>query len=300
MKEVSNFRISGHETFALRYAWLPKVVKALDEDPKLFQNEDSAMVTLGVGKNMVCAIKFWGECFGVINQDSASKDYRVTSFGKKILGVGGYDPYLEHPATLWLLHWQLCHSSPSLLAWDFLFNHWPYQELKTDRLVSEIKRYPSYGVEATSANTLESHIDVFFHTYAQRRERKNMSREETLDSPLTELGLIRRYSGDDRTRDTYTFPLEARPELPIKLFCWAVLQFIERKGEGSISSFQELVTGNNSPGRIFRLTEQSVRERMIHLEVFNKGILKSEETASTHVIIRKSSKSATEFLKDIF
>jgi hypothetical protein len=300
MKEVNKFRISGHETFALRYAWLPKAVKNVDEYPNLFQNEDIAMETLGVGKNMVRAIKFWGECFGVINQGSDSRDYRVTPLGKSLLGVGGYDPYLENPATLWLLHWQLCHFSPSLLAWDFLFNHWPYQELKTDRLVSEIKRYPSYGVEATSDNTIESHVDVFLHTYAQRREQKNMSREETLDSPLTELGLIRRYSGDDRTRDTFTFPLEARPELPIKLFCWAVLQFIERKGEGSISSFQEFVTGNNSPGRIFRLTEQSVRERMIQIEGFSKGVLKSEETASTHVIIRKSNKSAADFLKDVF
>jgi hypothetical protein len=300
MKEVSNFRISGHETFALRYAWLPKVVKALDEEPKLFQDEDSAMVTLGVGKNMVRSIKFWGECFSVINQDIVSKDYRVTTFGKNLLGVSGYDPYLEHPATLWLLHWQLCHTTPSLLAWDFLFNHWPYQELKPDRLVSEIKRYPPYGVEAISDNTIESNINVFLHTYAQRREQKNMSWEETLDSPLTELGLIRRYSGDDRTRDTFMFQLEARPELPMKLFCWSVLQFIENKGEGTVSSFQEFVTGNNSPGRIFRLTEQSVRERMLQIEGFSKGVLKSEETASTHVIIRKRNKSAAEFLKDVF
>ncbi|NCQ36429.1 DUF4007 family protein, partial [bacterium] len=40
---------SGHETFPFRYAWLPKAVRATEEDTGIFGRED-AMVRLGVGK----------------------------------------------------------------------------------------------------------------------------------------------------------------------------------------------------------------------------------------------------------
>ncbi len=46
-----------HETFSLRYSWLSKGFQALLEDPGVFASED-ATVTLGVGRNMVHAIRF--------------------------------------------------------------------------------------------------------------------------------------------------------------------------------------------------------------------------------------------------
>ena len=52
------YRISGHESFPCRYTWLPKAVQGLAHDVKLFGDEDQAMVTLGVGKNMVRSIRF--------------------------------------------------------------------------------------------------------------------------------------------------------------------------------------------------------------------------------------------------
>ena len=61
-----SFRYSGHGTFPCRYTWLPKVVRHLLDCPTLFSDEDDAMTRLGVGKNMVRAIKFWAESAGVI------------------------------------------------------------------------------------------------------------------------------------------------------------------------------------------------------------------------------------------
>jgi hypothetical protein len=49
-----------HETFPLRYSWLTKGIQALLADPGVFQS-DEATVTLGVGKNMVSAIRYWLE-----------------------------------------------------------------------------------------------------------------------------------------------------------------------------------------------------------------------------------------------
>ena len=59
------YRISGHETFSCRYTWLPKAVRGLRENPRLFSDEARAMVDLGVGKNMVRSIRFWSQVAGV-------------------------------------------------------------------------------------------------------------------------------------------------------------------------------------------------------------------------------------------
>ena len=51
-----------HETFAPRFGWLHKGFTAVDSDPEAFLKED-APVTLGVGKNMVNAIRYWSMAF---------------------------------------------------------------------------------------------------------------------------------------------------------------------------------------------------------------------------------------------
>lgn len=47
-----------HETFALRYAWLTKGFQAFEKNNSIFSS-DEATIELGVGKNMVNAIKYW-------------------------------------------------------------------------------------------------------------------------------------------------------------------------------------------------------------------------------------------------
>ena len=40
---------SGHESFACRYGWLPKLHEAVGADPELFADDDRAMAELGLG-----------------------------------------------------------------------------------------------------------------------------------------------------------------------------------------------------------------------------------------------------------
>ncbi len=98
MSQGAIYSFSGHETFPVRYAWLPKAVQHLRRNPELFTNDDEALVTLGVGKNMVHAVRHRGQAFGMIEPTGR----KVTTLGDKLLGADGWDPYLEDPGTLWL------------------------------------------------------------------------------------------------------------------------------------------------------------------------------------------------------
>src|SRR5215204_3267264 len=92
--EPARLSFSGHESFPLRYAWLPKAVRELSKDPGLFTRED-APVRLGVGKNMVASIRHWSLATGVAeSQDYRSGLVRISPFGQLLFSEGGLDPYL--------------------------------------------------------------------------------------------------------------------------------------------------------------------------------------------------------------
>ena len=120
-QDIKRFSFSGHETFPLRVAWLPKAVAAVSEGVDPFTDARLGMQVLGLGKNMVSALRFWGEYFGVILR--TDHQWRVTQFGELTLGVNGRDPFLEDERTLWMLHWRACTSvSHPLFAWHWLVN----------------------------------------------------------------------------------------------------------------------------------------------------------------------------------
>src|SRR5262245_4385627 len=115
-------KFSGHETFACRYAWIPKALQAIRTDPNLFAHEDRAMVELGVGKNMVRSIRFWVEATGMA-MPSDDGSLRPTWLGELVFKSDGLDPYMEDIQTLWLIHWNLSTQiRDPLFAWEFLFS----------------------------------------------------------------------------------------------------------------------------------------------------------------------------------
>ena len=90
------FSFSGHQTFPFRYAWLPKGIRGLEHDPKLFSKPD-AMVTLGVGKNMVDSIRFWCGALKLAVIDGRSGTGRPTELGSQLLGSRGWTHISKTP-----------------------------------------------------------------------------------------------------------------------------------------------------------------------------------------------------------
>jgi hypothetical protein len=102
-------QFSGHETFPLRYGWLNKVFDAIDETEGVnnrdLSSREDAIVNFGVGKNMVSSMKHWGLATNIIEE--CDTGFRISKFGRFLMGQRGLDRYLESPASLWLIHWKL-------------------------------------------------------------------------------------------------------------------------------------------------------------------------------------------------
>ena len=134
------YKFSGHETFPCRYTWLPKAFLALDSDPKAFTDEEKAMVTLGVGKNMVRAIRFWAQAADIAEPVNGG-GYALTDFGRALLSHDGFDPFLEDIRTLWLIHWKFStHIEEPLFAWDFLLNRGSKTEINRTEVLNAFQK----------------------------------------------------------------------------------------------------------------------------------------------------------------
>ena len=287
----NKYKISGHETFALRYAWLPKCVEAVRADPYMFVDENIAMVFLGVGKNMVRSIRFWGLATGVITSENKN-GYAITEFGKQLFDQEqGFDPYLEDNQTLWLLHWKLATSKVPLFAWDFLLNRWHEPELVLSSILPSANHDLKMAEMSVSESSLKSHFAVFFHTYIPSKVKKNKNTEDTLDCPLVELELLEyrseRKSIQGKTEDVLSFRRGRKPEINNHLFAYTLLEFWENVAlNENTLSFRDIAVHPNSPGQIFKLSEQDIRERLELIKHTSNGKLVFSDSSINQLVHR--------------
>ncbi|RZM78643.1 DUF4007 family protein [Leptolyngbya iicbica] len=246
-----------HETFHPRFGWLKKGFDRAAENPKIFL-EDNAPVQLGVGKNMVRSIRYWCNAFELLEDDEP------TEFGEALLSHSGWDPYLEDPASLWLLHWQLLQQPCYATAWDFTFNHFRKVEFTYEDLYYELCEYRDREATRIADSSIKKDVSCILRMYAGQNAKASMS-EDALDCPFTDLRLIQA-AGDKRH---YAFRIGPKHNLPAEIIVYAALIFAEGTYQTARTiPIANLLYDNGSPGLIFKLNESALCdaiERVNHI-----------------------------------
>lgn len=279
---------SGHETFPLRYGWLKKIYDAcLDIENKkgsiskdLFNNEE-AIAILGVGKNMVSSMRYWAIYTGLLNFDE-NKNLFITPYAKKILDDSGFDPWLENYATLWLIHWKLATNS-SLFTYYWIFNHLNAVSFDKDSLTSTIQDAlkECYITAEISSSTIKRDVECFLGTYSTKSSH-DKSNEESIESPLTELGLV----GSITRRDLFQMKIGSKSNLSIYTFLFGLFMFWKDYSPNSKTlSLEAICYEAKSPGRIFLIDENTIGEYKQDLSKVTSGMLEWSETAGLNQII---------------
>lgn len=303
----SSVRYSGHETFVCRYAWLPKVISELEKNHALFADEDSAMVRLGIGKNMVRSAKFWADATQII-EDRDGGGHQVTAFGRDLLGHDGYDAYLERPETLWLLHWKIStHPSRPIYHWEQLLNSWHRPEFTESEILPFLVNALPPDKEKTSTRTLSDGIRVFVNSYVPSRGRKGEIAEDNLDCPLVELGLL--HIAGERTdskshRETiYSFNHEPKPTISQELFAYCIYDFwksSEKTANEKSLSARAVCTEPGSPGQVFKLPEMALNPMLENLAATTNRAMVFEESQTQRQIWLKKPVTEEELLENIY
>lgn len=298
-------RFSGHESFACRYAWLPKAYREINENPAIFTDYETAMVRLGVGKNMVHSIRFWVEVMGVATP-RPDRTLEPTHFGQAVFADEGFDPFLEDVRTLWLLHWNVAaRVEDPLFAWDFLLYKWPYPELTRSEALSAFTRESRRLNMTYSQATLSQHLDIFLHTYTPTEGTKSAF-EDSLDCPLVELELLqvvgeRNIDGSRRRESVYAFRREVKPEITMALFEYCLDDYWERHTAEATLTYRDVATGPGSIGQVFKLPEDDIRTR---LEVYALTDIRRpfsyQPSAVQGLVSRREGRDAYDFLAAVY
>ena len=296
-KPQEKFRLgfSGHETFPFRYMWLKKAVDAVTANPSIFSQE-TAIVELGVGKNMVVSIKHWSFLTTLI-EETKEQGIQVSDFGRKLLSNDGWDPYLEDIATLWLLHWKICTKLSKATTWYFAFNKLTQIEFTKDQLIHEIATFAESNNIKANPSIIARDVDCFIRTYVPSRNAKLGLLEDSLDCPLTELTLIQ----DIGQRGLYVFSRGQQRELPNEIFVYALIEYWNALAQTTnVLSFEEIAYGAGSPGLVFKLDEDSISYRLDALEKLTQGALSYDETSSLRQVYRHKPLNSEDYLEKYF
>ena len=263
-----------HETFHLRFSWLSKGFAAFQANADLFDDVDGATVTLGVGKNMVQAIRYWLRATQLIDLETNIP----TTIGDYIFNYkSGVDPFLEDQGTLWLLHWLLASNTEMATTIAWFFSKYHKTHFDQNELRAALSNYLQDEVKAAkrpASKTLKNDISVLTRLYAKTQG--NFVAEDVLDSPLSELGLI-----SEPNKSNYTSSPESRDDLPFQILGFAILQLMKARDTKIIPIEELMHSAENyvSPGSIFRLTESAFMVKLEELVRLNSNHLELRETA---------------------
>ena len=97
------------------------------------------MDVLGIGANMVKALRYWLQTVGLTYEPAKGK--RIQNFTELGKMVFEHDTYIEELGTLYLLQYCLASQKEEATAWYFFFNEFSMSEFSREDFVDALQKY---------------------------------------------------------------------------------------------------------------------------------------------------------------
>ena len=272
-------KFRAHDTFFIRKGWLSKGMERIVGKPDLFvDKEENPMDILGIGTNMVKALRYWLQAVGLTSEPvSGRRIQALTDFGQRVYA---YDRYIEELGTLYLLQYQLAKQKEEATAWYFFFNIFNMSEFTKEEFVQEIQNYilMSNEDDLVALRSLNDDFSCIINTYLPRYKTSpdKVSPENNIDCPFGELGLV---DIANKKRKTFKKSIPAAKTINP----WVILSIIEDQADERVEiGLNELLTSPCNIGKIFNLDAITMLDILHDIE--NIGMLKIIRTAGLDVI----------------
>lgn len=262
------YSFSGHETFHCRSLWLKKGIDYIQDGHSLQDN--SAVVDLGVGKNMVASIKYWMKATSLLRENS------VTKLGEFLFGREGKDKYCEDVATFWILHYHLVISGiASLYGLTFIDFQREKKEFDRDLLQSFVRRMCNTPEQKNvyNDNTVRKDIGVLLQNYVAPDNFRQIERFSALFINLNLISCI----GDDK----YRFAEVHKYTIPDEVMLYALIDFKREDLTLSFDSIQILAL-------LFCISTSVFLERLSELAVKYSDIIDYSDNSGIRNVLFKT------------
>ncbi|TCL57089.1 DUF4007 family protein [Allofournierella massiliensis] len=274
-------KFRAHDTFFIRKGWLSKGMRNVIANQDVFVTKDkdrNPMDVLGIGANMVKALRYWLQAVGLTEERSKGQRVQVlTPLGELIYE---HDPYIEELGTLWLLQYQLAKNKNEATAWYFFFNEFNMSEFTREDFVKALQNYIVMSQEQAAIRSLNDDFSCIINTYISRGKISTVrvSPENNIDCPFGELGLIDILS--KKSNDT-TY----KKSIPTAdtIDPWVALAVIyDQAGFNTEISLNTLLSSPCNIGKVFNLDSITMIELLHRAE--RTGVLKIVRTAGLDYI----------------
>lgn len=279
-------KFRAHDTFFIRKGWLSKGMKYVKIKPDVFVDKnENPMDVLGIGSNMVKALRYWMQTVGLTSEPSHGKRTQsLTALGKSVFE---HDRYIEEQGTLLLLQYRLASNKEDATAWYYFFNEFSMFEFTKEDFVAGLQNYVLMSPDGANVaiRSLNDDFTCIINTYLPRYKAGNNkgNPENNIDCPFGELGLVDLLS---KTRRTYkkTIPTAS------SISPWIALAVIQEQASGRTEiGLNELLTAPCNIGRVFNLDAITMLEVLREIE--RLGEIKIIRTAGLDVVRLLSDKS---------
>ena len=283
--DAYSYQFSGHETFPLRQLWLHKIhkyVRAKICDPKSISfSSEEAMIELGVGKNMLTSMKFWANATQFLDDQNHPTPLANCIFGSFLNNP--LDEFAENPS--WFVHWNLCKSPSQLTVFWYVFNLLNVNVITRSDLNSRFEEYVKNLGRKVSSQTLQRDVDVLLRSYVPMLSAmKQQSFSEDLVEPfLSDLNIITVDS-----KDVLAITRSDRPTLNNSVFAYSLMDFwLSHSANTASLDFTRIAYDDGSPGKVFKLDEESIIKHLETLQEITSGALLWTEQSGIRTLIRR-------------
>lgn len=262
---------TGHDTFHCRSFWLKKGVDFLEDGGDF--GRDSAIIELGVGKNMVSSIHFWLKAFGIKEEDGS-----VSELANSMFSRGGWDEFLENPGSLWVWQYHLVNLGRASI-YRMFFKEFRKQQRRNQFNKSQLEQFLKRKTEGKVADkTLNNDIKVFLKMYLVE-EKLGRGFEDDLSSMFIDLNLLSEVDSSEK-EPLYQLRVDMKSEIPSLIFLYCILDSFPERESVAIDEIIEAV------GDALVCTNEGVERHVGRLcEIFPNQVVFKEDAGRKEVQI---------------
>lgn len=258
-----------HNTFHIREGWLFKGMAAIktaeaEGQPATIFRDKDAPEKLGIGRNMVFALRFWMQATGLTKETSENRltVQRLTPFGEMVWKC---DRFLENEGTLWLIHYNLACSQNQATTWFWFFNHYAPVAFDDHTCLEALSRWivtiqPDKPIALSS---LKKDVDCLLKTYLVDHETRTP--ENLIESPLGQLNLLSQVEDGPRKRYRMERLDPARLDPLILLYVLTDQQARKENPREYQVKLSQVLREPMNAGRVFNLTTAALTDLLAEL-----------------------------------
>lgn len=257
-------QINKHGSFYIRNGWPTKIIDALNMDSYVFSpnNELNAVDSIGVGRVMIKAMRYWAVVTGIAEEtkDQQGVCHKLTQLAETI---ARHDLYCSDKGTLWLLHRNMVRDLDNATAWYWAFNIYDELSFSKTEFSNAFYAYPQREGTAYNKKTIEKEFDCFKNTYVsdQAFSISKIIEEDTVPffAPLKLL----EYKGNGRFERRKT----SAKEIPLQILLTCILMDNAKHLETSKQiSIEHLLEEPNQVSKYMNLSYSTLLELLQQLE----------------------------------